>query len=268
MQIEVFTTPFTMSVKFIMVVLLFPCLVACGQSAIIDESKTTDIEVQLPKEKRMKIEIWSDVVCPFCYIGKREFEKALDQFANAKNVEIEWKSFQLMPDMPNNYGGSSYQYFAEKYGKSMDEAVSAHEQVTQRAKGLGLTYNFDVARPANTGLAHQLIHFAKKHGKQDAAEEILFKSYFTDGRNLNDLSTLLEIGATLGLDQDELRKALENGTFADAVNAHIIESQELGVRGVPFFVFDRKYAVSGAQDSSQFIAALAQAYAEWQLANQ
>ncbi|MDP4827620.1 MAG: DsbA family oxidoreductase [Flavobacteriales bacterium] len=254
--------------KFIVVALMLPSLVACGQSAPVDQIDRTNIEVESPKEEKMKIEIWSDVVCPFCYIGKREFEKALNQFAEAKNVEIEWKSFQLMPDMPDNYGRTTYQYFAEKYGTSMEEAVSAHEQVTQRAKGLGLTYNFDVAIPANTGMAHQLIHFAKQHGKQDAAEEILFKSYFTDGRNLNDLSTLLEIGATLGLDQDELRKALENGTFADAVNADIIESQELGVRGVPFFVFDRKYAVSGAQDSSQFIAALEQAYAEWQLANQ
>ncbi|MBI1265788.1 MAG: thioredoxin domain-containing protein [Cryomorphaceae bacterium] len=216
----------------------------------------------------MKIEIWSDVVCPFCYIGKREFEKALSQFAQAKDVEIEWKSFQLMPDMPTNYGGSSYQYFAEKYGKSMEEAVSAHEQVTQRAGRLGLTYNFDIARPANTGLAHQLIHFAKQIGKQDEAEEILFKSYFTDGRNLNDLATLLEIGVELKLDIDALKIALENETFAKAVEADIAEAQDLGVRGVPFFVFDRKYVVSGAQDSSQFIQALEQAYSEWKVANQ
>lgn len=254
--------------KFIVVVLMFSSLVACGQSAPVDQIDGTNIEVESPKEEKMKIEIWSDVVCPFCYIGKREFEKALDQFAEAKNVEIEWKSFQLMPDMPDNYGRTTYQYFAEKYGTSMEEAVSAHEQVTQRAKGLGLTYNFDIAIPANTGMAHQLIHFAKQHGKQDVTEEVLFKSYFTDGLNLNDLETLLEIGKSLQLDVEALKIALESGMFIEAVEADIEEAQELGVRGVPFFVFDRKYAVSGAQDSSQFIQTLERAYSEWKVANQ
>lgn len=219
------------------------------------------------KKEKMKIEIWSDVVCPFCYIGKREFEKALGQFADTNFVQIEWKSFQLMPDMPTNYDKSSYQYFADKYGTSMKEAKEAHESVTNRASTLGLNYQFDIAKPANTLKAHQLIHFAKLHGKQDEAEEILFRSYFTEGKNLNDIATLLEIAQTIGLDTAELKPLLENDALKEAVQKDIVEAQNIGVRGVPFFVFDRKYAVSGAQASDAFLQTLEKAFEEWKSAH-
>ncbi len=204
----------------------------------------------------MKIEIWSDIVCPFCYIGKREFENALSQFSDADNVEIEWKSFQLAPDMPSNNNQSAYDYFAEKYSVSKDESIKAHNQVAARAKGLGLDYNFEKAITVNTAKAHQFIHFAKEHGKQDEAKEMLFKSYFTDGKNLDDLETLLELAKKLSLNQEALKKALIDEKFKDAINADINEGRKLGVRGVPFFVFDRKYAISGAQESQAFLETL------------
>lgn len=219
------------------------------------------------KNNKMKIEIWSDVVCPFCYIGKREFEAALTAFESSNNIEIEWKSFQLMPDMPQNYGKSTYQYFADKYGVDMEQAIATHRQVATRAKSLGLNYNFDKAIPVNTLLAHQFIHFAKANSKQDQAEELLFYAYFTDGKNLEDLETLLQLGDKIGLDKAALKHALLNKSFTADIELDLYEAQQIGVRGVPFFVFDGKYAVSGAQASAVFLQTLEQSFAQWRQEN-
>jgi len=208
----------------------------------------------------MKIEIWSDVMCPFCYIGKRKFEVALAQFEHKENVEIEWKSFLLSPEMQTDPNKNIHQFLAEHKGVSLEEATGMNDNVAHIAAQVGLQYNFDQIIPANSFNAHRFLHFAKKHGKQNEAEELLFKSYFTDGKNIDDAPTLLALANSLGLDADALTAAMGKGEFTDDVIADIQEAQALGVRGVPFFVFDRKYAVSGAQEPGVFLETLETAF--------
>ncbi|AYL94105.1 DsbA family oxidoreductase [Mucilaginibacter celer] len=215
----------------------------------------------------MKVEIWSDVMCPFCYIGKRRFEQALAGFEHQNQVEIEWKSFQLNPDLKTNPDISINQYLAEIKGFTIDHAKQLNNHVTQMAANEGLTYNFDKAVVANSFNAHRLAHLAKKHGLGDAAEEALFKAYFTEGRNIDDNETLIEIGVAIGLPANEIKQALETQLYADEVKHDIAEAQYLGVRGVPFFVLNRKYAVSGAQETGIFSDTLSKAFADWQLEN-
>lgn len=218
-------------------------------------------------KNKMKVEIWSDIMCPFCYIGKRKFEKALAQFAHKDNVQLVWKSFQLTPDLKTQPGKSMHQFLSEHKSVSLEQAKAMNNQVTQMAKHAGLVYNFDRSVPANSFHAHRFIHFAKQQGKQDEAEELLFRSYFTDGKNIDDYPTLVQLGAEIGLDTASLTIALENGSYADDVKTDILEAQQLGVNGVPFFVFNRKYAISGAQESPTFLEALTKAFGEWRKQN-
>ena len=213
----------------------------------------------------MKVEIWSDVMCPFCYIGKRKFETALAQFENRDELEIIWKSYQLSPDMITDSTKNINQYLSEHKGISLQEAARMNAYVTNMAAKEGLTYNFDKTVVANSFKAHQFAHFAKQYGKQDEAEEKLFVAYFTEGKNMDDDAVLIQLGAEIGLDTTALKTALENGMYTDDVLADIKEAEEIGVRGVPFFVFDRKYAVSGAQDSKVFLQTLEKAYKEREL---
>ncbi|WP_374949397.1 DsbA family protein [Mucilaginibacter sp.] len=210
----------------------------------------------------MKVEIWSDVMCPFCYIGKRRFEDALQQFAHKDDVEIEWKSFQLNPDMVTAPGVSINQYLADAKGWTLDYARQMNNHVTEMAAEVGLHYNMDRAVVANSFKAHQFTHLAKKHGLGDAAEEQLFKAYFTDGRNVDDTETLAELGTEIGLDAAELKELLAINAFADDVKHDIAEASYLGIRGVPFFVMNGKYAVSGAQAVPVFTETLEKAYSE------
>ena len=200
----------------------------------------------------MKVEIWSDVMCPFCYIGKRKFELALEKFPQRDTVEITWKSFQLNPDMITDPDKNINQYLAEVKGWSVKQAEDANNYVTDIAKKVGLTYNMDKAIVANSFDAHRLSHLAKKYNKQDALEERLFLAYFTEGKNTADHDTLIAIGVEIGLEENEIKSMLESNEFSAEVNRDILEAQMVGARGVPFFVFDRKYAVSGAQDPAAF----------------
>lgn len=210
----------------------------------------------------MKVEIWSDIMCPFCYIGKRKFETALKQFEQQSDIEIEWHSFQLDPDIISQPGKDVYTYLAERKGQTLQWSVDMHRNVVEMAKNEGLEYNFDKAVIANSFNAHRLIQMAKKNGLGDAAEEQLFKAYFTDGKNTDDTAILSEIGESIGLKKEAVVDMLSGNTYADEVKADIHEAQRIGVRGVPFFVFDRRYAVSGAQPSEAFLQTLQQAYAE------
>ena len=200
----------------------------------------------------MKVEIWSDVMCPFCYIGKRKFELALEKFPHRDTVEITWKSFQLNPEMITDPDKNINQYLAEVKGWSVKQAEDANNYVTDIAKKVGLTYNMDKAIVANSFDAHRLSHLAKKYNKQDALEERLFLAYFTEGKNTADHDTLIAIGVEIGLEENEIKSMLESNEFSAEVNRDILEAQMVGARGVPFFVFDRKYAVSGAQDPAAF----------------
>jgi predicted DsbA family dithiol-disulfide isomerase len=215
----------------------------------------------------MKVEIWSDVMCPFCYIGKRRFEAALAQSTHKDEIQVEWKSFQLNPDMVTSPGTNINQYLAKIKGWTLEQAEEMNANVTGMAAEAGLTYNFDKAIVANSFNAHRFSHLAKKHGLGDAAEEQLFKAYFTDGKNTDDISTLIELGTTIGLDAAEVKQTLESDAYAGEVKEDIIEAQRLGVRGVPFFVLDRKYGISGAQAVPVFEETIKKAFTEWQQEN-
>lgn len=204
----------------------------------------------------MKVEIWSDVMCPFCYIGKRRFESALDKFKYKDEVKITWKSFQLNPQMKTDPGKSINQYLAEIKDWTLEQAESMNERVTQMAKAEGLYYDFDKAIVANSFDAHRLIQFAKTKNRGDEAEEILFKAYFSEGKNTADFSTLVQLGTEIGLDKDELEKMLAGNEFANEVQNDVREAQELNIYAVPFFVIDRKYGISGAQQTETFLEAL------------
>ena len=217
--------------------------------------------------EKMKVEIWSDVMCPFCYIGKRRFEAAFQEFEHKDNIEIEWKSFQLNPDLVTDPKININDYLAERKGITIDHARQMNDHVTSMAAEAGLKYDFDKAIVANSFNAHRLSHLAKKHGLGDAMEEALFKAYFTEGKNTDDKQTLIDLGAAIGLDADEIRQTLDSNDFADAVKHDIAESQYLGIQGVPFFVMNRKYGVSGAQAVPVFAETLEKAFEEWQQTN-
>lgn len=211
----------------------------------------------------MKIEIWSDIMCPFCYIGKRKFEKALEQFDQKDKIDVEWKSFQLSPEIKTQTNKSSTEFLAEHKGISIQQARALNEQVSQMAKTVGLTYHLDKSVVANSFKAHQLTHFAKQYQKQDETEELLFKAHFTEGKNIDNTEVLLDIGEELGFDRTLLKKSLEDNLYADAVKKDIQNASRIGVRGVPFFLFNNKYALSGAQESETFLQALKQSFTEW-----
>ncbi len=211
----------------------------------------------------MKVEIWSDVMCPFCYIGKRRFEHALAQFPQREEIEVVWKSFQLDPEMPTEAGTNINEYLAERKGWTVQYAEQVNSQVTAMAAEVGLTYDFDKAVVANSFDAHRFSHLAAQHGLGDAAEESLFKAYFTEGKNIADHAVLAELGASIGLDAAEVSATLAGTSYAGEVRQDIAEAAALGARGVPFFVIDRKYAVSGAQPQEVFLQALERSYKEY-----
>ena len=221
----------------------------------------------LNQGKKMKIEVWSDVVCPFCYIGKKKFETALANFEERNNVEFVWKSFQLNPNVKTNLNISLYQHLADSKGISVEQAKGMGGHAAQMATSVGLTMNFDKSVVANSFNAHRLIHFAKENGLQHEMKERLFKAYFTEGKNIDDIEMLISLGKEIGLNAEEVKAVLESDKYADAVKGDVKESQQLGVTDVPFFVFDRKYAVSGAQDPAAFLETLEKSFSEWRTAN-
>ncbi|MBL7799886.1 MAG: DsbA family oxidoreductase [Chitinophagales bacterium] len=216
---------------------------------------------------KMKVEIWSDVMCPFCYIGKRKFETALAQMPDSAAIEVTWKSFQLQPDLVTDTTKNTITHLAESKGWTMDYTRQAIGHVMQMAEGVGLHYNFDKAVVANSFDAHRLSHYATAMGKGNEMEEELFKAYFVDGKNTADHATLMALAVHVGLDEQAVKAVLQSDKYAAEVRQDIYEASQVGVSGVPFFVFNNKYAVSGAQDSKVFLEVLQKAYAEWESAN-
>lgn len=204
----------------------------------------------------MKVEIWSDVMCPFCYIGKRKFEMALNLFEDKDNVEIVWKSFQLDPTIVSDASKTINQFLAERKCWTVEYAAQMNDHVTKIAKEVGLEYNLDKAVVANSFDAHRFSHLAKKHNRQNEAEEQLFKAYFTDGKNTADHDTIIQLGVEIGLDANEIKQMLKSDAYSEDVRMDIYEAQQIGVSGVPFFLFIDKYTITGAQDSSVFLQAL------------
>lgn len=215
------------------------------------------------RTNKMQVEIWSDVMCPFCYIGKRHFEAALEKFADNQQVEITWKSFQLDPALPEKEELDHEQYLIERKGLPKEQVASMLDHVTQSAKHAGLDYHFEKVVTVNSFNAHRVIQMAKTKGLGDAAEERFFKAYFTEGLDIADAATLTRLGKEIGLTEAEVQEALTNEAYTGKVNRDIYEAQQIGVRGVPFFVFNRKYAVSGAQPVEAFTQTLDKAFAEW-----
>jgi predicted DsbA family dithiol-disulfide isomerase len=207
--------------------------------------------------RSVRVEIWSDVVCPWCYIGKRRFEAAVERFD--REVEVVWRSFELDPGAPATREHSAAEHLASKYGMSVEQAKASHAQMTELAAQEGLEYHFEKARGGNSFDAHRLIHLAAAHGKQAEAQERVMSAYFTEGVPIGDREALIALGEELGLDA---RPALESDEYADAVRADELLAQRIGIQGVPFFVRNRRYGVSGAQPADVLVQALEKAAGE------
>jgi predicted DsbA family dithiol-disulfide isomerase len=206
----------------------------------------------------LTVEIWSDVVCPWCYIGKRRFEAALHR----DEVSVLWRSFELDPQAPVDPDGTSLERLAGKYGMSFERARAAQQQVTDLAAEEGLEYRLDIARGGNTFAAHRLIHEAAVHGHQAAAQERLMRAYFTEGEPISDPETLARLVAEVGVDLEEARAVAFSDRHGDAVREDELLAARLGIQGVPFFVIDRRYGVSGAQPAEVLLGALERAWSD------
>lgn len=213
----------------------------------------------------IKIDVWSDIACPWCYIGKRNLEKGLASTAGDDDppvVEVEFHSFELAPDTPVDFEGGEVEYLSHHKGIPAQEAREMLDRVTGVAAEAGLAYRFDVLRHTNTVKAHQLLHFAKEQGKQAELTERLMSAYFTEGRHLGHDEELVGLAAEAGLDRDSARDALSSERFVDAVRADQAKAAAYGINGVPFFVIDGKYGVSGAQPADAFAQIARQVWGE------
>lgn len=209
----------------------------------------------------MQVEIWSDVVCPWCYIGKRQFERALASFPHADEVDVVWRSFELDPGAPARRPERMTEVLASKYGMSEDQARAANARITEVAAGLGLEYHLEDSKSGNTFDAHRLIHLAAAHGKADVTKERLMRAYFTECEPIGEVDTLQRLAEEVGLDPEEVRTTLAGVAFADEVRADERRATALGISGVPFFVFDETYGVSGAQPAEALLATLEEVWA-------
>lgn len=208
----------------------------------------------------LTVEIWSDVVCPWCYIGKRRFEAALARFAHRDEVEVTYRSFELDPEAPVRHAGTGPERLAEKYGVSLAEAQAMNDRVTTVAAEDGLEYHLDIARGGNTLDAHRMLHLAAAHGVQAEVKERLMQAYFTEGEPISDPDTLVRLTASAGVPEAEAREVLAGDAFTAAVRDDEQLGAQLGIRGVPFFVLGRRYGVSGAQPPDVLLGALEQAW--------
>lgn len=215
-------------------------------------------------ENKLKVQIWSDIMCPFCYIGKRRIEEALSQFDHKEAVEIEWKSFELDASFIPSTDDNLAEHLAEKYRKDTDWAQNMLDNMTENAKTAGLDFHFEKAVLANSHNAHRLLHLAKKHNLANELKELLFKAYLTDGQDLNNLDTLNELGIEIGLEAEAIAQVLHSDTYSKEVKQDIQQANAIGVQGVPFFVFDNKYAISGAQPATAFLQTLEKVWQEGQ----
>jgi len=214
--------------------------------------------------KRLRVDVWSDIVCPWCYIGKRRLEAALARFEHRDSVDVVWRAFELNPDAPRvtGPGGSHARRLAKKYGFSVADAEARLRQMTDVAAAEGLDFRFDGIQPGNTFDAHRVLHLAAERGVQGTVKERLLRAYMTEGEAIGEPEVIVRLAAAAGLEQDEVRAVLAGETYARDVRADEKEAQALGVTGVPFFVFARRYAISGAQPADVHLRALEQAWRE------
>ncbi len=210
----------------------------------------------------MQIEVWSDITCPWCYIGKRRLETALAQFDGRDEVTVEWKSFQLDPSAPIGQTENVYERLSKKFGRSIEDIKEMNRQVTEIAAAEGLTYDFDAYKPINTFDAHRVLHLAKSLSIGDAMKERFLRAQFTEGERLEDHETLVRLASEAGVPEADTRRVLAGNEFAEDVRADVRDLQALGGNGVPFFVVDRRYGISGAQPVEVFLNTLDAAKAD------
>ena len=209
----------------------------------------------------MKVEIWSDVICPWCYIGKRRFEMALAEFAHKDEVQVIWRSFELDPTSSRQLPGTLEEMLAQKYHVSAQEAAAMNARVSAVAKEVGLEYRLSSARPGNTFDAHRLLHFAASKQLGDRATERVMHAYFSEALAVGEREALAKLAPEFGLTANEVLSMLESDAYADAVRADEAHAAKLGISGVPFFVIDEKVGISGAQPLEVFAEALQQGWA-------
>jgi predicted DsbA family dithiol-disulfide isomerase len=207
------------------------------------------------------VEIWSDIACPWCYIGKRRFEAALDQFEHRDEVKVTWRSFELDPGAPQERTGDRAEHLAKKYGMTVEQAREAEQRLTDAAAGEGLPFRFDIARSGNTFDGHRLVHLAETQDLQDELKERLLRAYFTEGELISDHETLVRVAVEVGLDEQEVRELLAGDRYADEVRADERTAGELGISAVPTFVVDRRLGASGAQPPDALLDLLRQGWA-------
>lgn len=205
----------------------------------------------------IKVDIWSDVQCPWCYIGKRKFEKGVELFGCP--VDIEYHSFELAPDTPVDFEGDPVQYLSERKGIPVEQVHQMLERVTGIAESVDLNYNYDKVHQTNTVKAHELLHYAKAHNKQLEMKEQLLKAYFIDGEHVGKSENLAKLAAEISLDEADVLRSLNEEEYLPSVKADMAQAQAYGISGVPFYVIDGKYGISGAQDSETFASALTEA---------
>lgn len=212
------------------------------------------------QDKRIRVDIFSDIACPWCFIGKRRFEQGVEAFEYSDNVDVYWHSYQLDPSLPQNYDGSEAEYLSKMKGLGQEQVSQMLDHVTAQAAGEGLDYDFANLKVANSFTALRVLEHAKQHGAGSEMKEALLSAHFEKGLNTGDEETLLQLAGTLGLDAEELRAKLASGAYVEEVNADIAQARELGISGVPFFIIDGKYGISGAQPAEVFADALAQVH--------
>ena len=210
----------------------------------------------------MKIEIWSDFACPFCFIGKKRFDQALSRFPYKDHVEVVFNAYQLNPSAPKTMVGNAYEAFAKSHGISVDQARAKFTMVSQNAKTVGLNFDYDRVQMTNTFDAHRLAKWAATFGQEPRLTERFMQAYFIEGKNLADHPTLLALVEELGLDVTAAKTVLDSHQFANEVRQQIADARQIGVQGVPFFVVNRQYGISGAQSEEYFYAALEQIWQE------
>lgn len=215
----------------------------------------------------MKVDIWSDTRCPFCFIGKRNFEKALQTFSQNDKVEVNWHSFQLDPNMKTDLTKNHYEYLSEVKGFPMSQIMQMHENLIQSGKNAGIDFNFEDVKVSNSFKSQMLIQLAKEEGKANEMEELLFEAYFQLGKDIDDVEVLSDIGEKLGFSKEEIQDAVQSPELAKLVKNDIFAANSLGIKGVPFFVINEKYGVSGAQPTDLFSEVLEKSWSEFSESN-
>lgn len=243
--------------KTIKLLCFIPVLALTLTSCKAQEKKKLVENKTINDNKMIEIEIWSDIICPFCYIGKVNFEKALSQFEGKNQVKVSYRSFLLNPDMPTSFEGESvYGYLAKVKGISVEQSKQMHDNVVKMASKSGLNYDFDNAVIANPIRAHKLVQYASENNLGGECLKLLYSGHFENGKDLNSDEFLLQVAVEIGLDAEESKTAINSNKYDDAINEDIALARQFGINSVPCFVINRKSAISGAQPVSEFLKAL------------